>query len=500
MKYIDYIQLNPFQRMWYKIKCFFINLPANFVRFFKFLGCKIAAFFCAIGRGFKNYGVGFVKGDWSTKISYVIMGFGNIAKGQIIKGLLFLAMEVGYICFMVFFAWNNYLSKIFTLGTVAQVREMDYASGVEVVRAGDNSMLILLYSVMAIFVTAIFFAMYITNIKSSLKLQELKKQGKKPMTFIEDVKALLDNRYHVTLLSVPTILVCTFTVLPLVFMILIAFTNYDGAHQPPAKLFEWVGFGNFADVFFDEPRKALTFQNLVVWTLIWAVLATVTNYILGMIFALMINKKGIRFKSFYRTMFVMTIAVPQFVTLLLMSQMLADSGVFNVLLRELGFIGQQDYVRFLTDPWLAKITVVVVNMWIGIPYTILITSGILMNIPEELYESARIDGAGPVVTFFKITMPYMLFVTTPYLIQQFIGNINNFNVIFFLTGGGPQNNNYYNAGDTDLLVTWLYKLTMDRNDYNLAATIGILVFIICAAVSLITYNSTKSAKSEEEFS
>ena len=219
-----------------------------------------------------------------------------------------------------------------------------------------------------------------------------------------------------------------------------------------------------------------------------------------MIFALMINKKGIRFKSFYRTMFVMTVAVPQFVTLLLMSQMLADSGVFNVLLRELGFIGQQEYVRFLTDPWLAKITVVVVNMWIGIPYTILITSGILMNIPEELYESARIDGAGPVVTFFKITMPYMLFVTTPYLIQQFIGNINNFNVIFFLTGGGPQNNNYYNAGDTDLLVTWLYKLTMDRNDYNLAATIGILVFIICAAVSLITYNSTKSAKSEEEFS
>ena len=144
--------------------------------------------------------------------------------------------------------------------------------------------------------------------------------------------------------------------------------------------------------------------------------------------------------------------------------------------------------------------VLVVNLWIGVPFTILSASGILMNIPEELYESARIDGAGPVVTFVKITMPYMLFVMTPALIQQFIGNINNFNVIYFLTAGGPDNDKLYNAGDTDLLVTWLYKLTVDKADYSLAATIGILVFIFCATLSLITFNMTKSAKNEEEFS
>lgn len=497
MRYIDYVQLNPFQKMGYNLKTFFVNLPKNVARFFKFLGRKIAAFFCAIGRGFKNYGTGFVKGDWSTKVSYLIMGTGCMFKGQIIKGLLYLAVEIGYIFYMVSFAWQ-YLSKILTLGTTAVVREMDYNTGIETVHAGDNSMLILLYSVMAIFITVGFFALYISNIKQSLKLGELKSKGKKPLNFIEDIKNLLDQRFHVTLLSLPTLLVCIFTVLPLVFMILIAFTNYDSAHQPPSKLFEWIGFGNFADVFFDEPRKALTFQNLVIWTLIWAVLATVTNYIFGMIFALMINKKGIKFKSFFRTMFVMTVAVPQFVTLLLMGQILSEGGVMNVLLQQLGLISEP--VRFLADPWLAKVTVVVVNMWIGIPYTILITSGILMNIPEELYESAKIDGAGPVTTFFKITMPYMLFVTTPYLITQFVGNINNFNVIYFLTGGGPMNSHYYNAGDTDLLVTWLYKLTMDRNDYSLAATIGILVFVICATVSLLTFNLSKSSRNEEEFS
>ena len=144
--------------------------------------------------------------------------------------------------------------------------------------------------------------------------------------------------------------------------------------------------------------------------------------------------------------------------------------------------------------------VLVINLWIGVPFTILSASGILMNIPEELYESARIDGAGPVVTFVKITMPYMLFVMTPALIQQFIGNINNFNVIYFLTAGGPDNPEMYNAGDTDLLVTWLYKLTVDKADYSLAATIGILVFVFCATLSLITFNMTKSAKNEEEFS
>ena len=123
-----------------------------------------------------------------------------------------------------------------------------------------------------------------------------------------------------------------------------------------------------------------------------------------------------------------------------------------------------------------------------------------MNIPEDLYESARIDGATPVVQFFQITLPYMLFVTTPYLIQTFVGNINNFNVIYLLTNGGPSTPDLYQAGQTDILVTWLFRLTMDSNDYNTAAAVGILVFIVCASLSLITFNLSKSSRNEEEFS
>lgn len=496
MKYIDYIQLSPFQKLGYNLKEFFVNLPKNLANFFKFIGCAIANFFIGIGNGFKHYGQNFVKGDWSTKASYLVMGTGNVAKGQIAKGIIFFAIEVAYICYMIFFAWQ-YLAKFLTIGDIQTTASVD-DFGIERTVFGDNSMLILLYGILSILITGLFIGLYIASVKSAVKLQHLREQGKKPETFVHEIKDLLDQRFHVTLLSVPTVLVCCFTILPLVYMILMAFTNYDSAHQPPATLFTWVGFQNFSNIFIDNPRYAVTFGSLVQWTLIWAVLATFTNYIFGMILALMINKKGIKCKGLFRTMFVMTIAVPQFVTLLLMGQMLATDGAMNVILKDLGLITES--VKFLTDPMLAKISVIVVNMWIGIPYTILITSGILMNIPEELYESAKIDGAGPVTTFRKITLPYMLFVTTPYLITQFIGNINNFNVIFFLTGGGPSNTEYFKAGDTDLLVTWLYKLTVNNNEYNLAATIGILVFLICATVSLITFNLTKSAKNEEEFS
>jgi arabinogalactan oligomer/maltooligosaccharide transport system permease protein len=182
---------------------------------------------------------------------------------------------------------------------------------------------------------------------------------------------------------------------------------------------------------------------------------------------------------------------------MLMSQILHDQGPLNSLLKQWGFISQN--MPFLTNITYARITVVLVNLWVGIPYTMLITSGILMNIPKDLYESASIDGASPVRMFFSITLPYMLFVTTPYLITAFVGNINNFNVIYLLTRGGPLVTDYFQAGKTDLLITWLYKLTVERQNYAFASTIGIFVFAITASMSLVIYNLSGSARKEEEF-
>ena len=130
----------------------------------------------------------------------------------------------------------------------------------------------------------------------------------------------------------------------------------------------------------------------------------------------------------------------------------------------------------------------------------LIVTGLLMNIPAELYESATIDGANAFQTFRKITLPYMLFVTGPFLLTQFIGNLNNFNVIYLLTQGQPQSMALSgNAGYTDLLVTWLYKMTVTDSNYKTAAVIGIMIFIVTAVIATIAYNMLPSVKDEEGF-
>lgn len=494
------MQLNPFQKFGYNFTQFFKKLPGNLARFFKFLGTAIVKFFVGIGKGFANYGKRFVKGDFGVKLSYLIFGFGNMVKGQVIKGLVFLLVEAAYIVYMITFG-GYYISLFGTLGTDPGSRAVNPDTGFEEVIYGHNSMLILLYGVLTIVITVVVFAVYIANTKSAYKVYEQKQNGEKVLGFKEEIAQFFDEKFHITLMALPCTLIGIFTILPLVFMILIAFTTYNREHLPPGNLFTWCGLANFGDILnvAGGASKGATFVSLAEWTIIWAIFATFSNYILGMVVALMINKKGIKLKALWRTLFVVVVAVPQFVSLLLMNQMLQENGAINQLLSLI--TGTTVAIKWLnSSALLARVTVIVINIWVGIPYTILITSGILMNIPADLYESATIDGAGPVKSFFKITLPYMLFVTTPYLITSFIGNINNFNVIYLLTSGGPTTETLYQAGYTDILVTWLFTLTMSSQDYNLAAAIGILVFIVCAGLSLITFNMTKSAKDEEAFS
>ena len=323
-----------------------------------------------------------------------------------------------------------------------------------------------------------------------------------PLSIGEQMKELMDSKFAITVLALPVALALVIVILPLAFTILVAFTQYDGKHQYPT-LWTWVGFDNFAAIFLGQSslpngeNLPYTIFTLLGWTIIWAISATFINYILGIVLALLINKKGIKLKKMWRTIFVITIAVPQFVSLLAVSKVFADEGVINTLITSMG----GEMVPFFSDGTLAKVMCVVINIWVGIPYTMLVASGLLMNIPEDLYESARVDGAGPTTQFFKITLPYMLFVTGPYLVTQFVGNINNFNVIFFLTGGGPTNDiKLFKAGQTDLLITWLYKLaTGDGNYYNIASTLGIFIFIVCAFFSLIMYSKLGSVQNEEEF-
>ena len=435
------------------------------------------------------------EGGIETKLSMILMGFGNFVHKQKIKGLLYLALEVVYIVFM---AVNgiHFLSTLSSLGSAPQKEVWDATKQVYLYTKGDQSVLLLLYGVATVLVTLLMIWAWRGALKSAFKAECLDKEGRHVNSFVEDLKSLLHENLHRLLMTPPMVFIFTLTILPLVFMICMAFTNYSklGNHL---MLFDWVGLDNFKALFDTNSILGSTFWSVLGWTLVWAFFATFSNYIFGMILSLVINRKDTKAKGFWRFCFVLSCAVPMFVSLLIMRTMLQPNGAVNVLLRNLGWIAQDASLPFFTDPTWARVTVIVVNIWVGVPYTLLQLTGVLQNIPEELYEAAKVDGANALQIFFKITMPYMLYVTAPYLIVTFTGNVNNFNVIYLLSGGDPVTDLASTAGKTDLLVTWLYKLTIDKQYYNIGAVIGILTFIILAVGALLTYRNSKSYKEGE---
>lgn len=433
-------------------------------------------------------------GSMMVTLSAVICGWGCLIRKQFAKGALYLAAEIAIIYYMINTGFYN-LSKLFTLGDVEQQKVWNEAKSIFEYVDGDRSLTILLYGIVTAAVLLCGILLIRASIKSAYRAEICYKTGKHIPTIREEIVDLFDRKLHVSLLAMPLVGVLTFTILPLVFMSCMAFTNYSVLDNK-LVLFDWVGLDNFKRMIDLNSSLGQTFWPVLGWTLCWALIATFSNYILGMLLALFINWKEIRAKKFWRFCFVLTVAVPHFVTLLIIRQMLQPTGAVNVLLQNLGWIDGP--LPFFTDTTWSRVTVIIINIWVSVPYVLLQITGILQNIPQELYESARVDGAGPVVTFFKITLPYMLFVTTPYLITSFTGNINNFNTIFLTSQGLPRAVES-TAGSTDLLITWLYKLTIDNQYYDVGAVIGIMTFITLSIVSLLTFRYSGSYKNEEGF-
>ncbi len=471
------------------------------------------SFLPAIGEWFKDFVTAVRKGDAFVRLSLVFMGLGHMRRKRILAGIALLLAEALFILAMAFFAAPN-LSKFGTLGTVQQERVYNPATMKNEFNDFDNSFKILLYSIISLVMIAAFVIVYINSVKSAYRYQEEDKAGRNTAhTIADDLNAALETNYHRTLLAFPLIGICLFTIIPLIVMIAVAFTNYDQQHFPPAALFTWVGLSNFKTLFTNSLTSTFgySFTKILGWTLIWAVLATFTNYIGGILLALLINNKRTRWKKMWRTCFIVAMAVPQFVTLLLVRNFFADQGIVNTICSSIGLTGllrniglvpsYMNYIPFLTHPGWAKFMIIMINIWVGIPYLLLIATGVLMNIPADLYEAATIDGANSWQKFRSITMPYMLFVTGPYLINSVVSNINNFNVIYLLTNGVYETADQLmansHAKEIDLLVTWLFRLTNEYYNYKMASVIGICVFVVCAAITLIAFNRITKGSSEE---
>ncbi|MBQ8327801.1 MAG: sugar ABC transporter permease [Lachnospiraceae bacterium] len=417
--------------------------------------------------------------------SCCIMGAGQLLSKQWIKGLLYLFIFAAYVTYMVTSGMND-IKGFFTLGTVRG----DAWLGIQ----GDDSIMMMLRGIFAFLLTAMFVALHISNVKDAKGLAKRLEVGKELPGFLQATQIFLDKKFYIVALLLPVIGVLIFNVLPIIFMILISFTNYGGDIVPP-ELVDWIGLGNFEKILSLTEIKD-TFFRILSWNFVWAFLATAVNYFGGLGLALLLNKKCVKHKGFWRMFPILAYAVPGFITMLAFKFMFSYGGPINYYITMSGHsaIGFLD----IDAGWTARIIGIAVNAWITIPTSMLLATGILSNMNTDLYEAASIDGASKWKQFIKITLPFVVFSTTPVLITNFIGNFNNFGVFYFLRGG-LYNDGYFLASDTDLLINWLYNLSIDNNYYGIGAAISLIIFIITSVFSLLVYVRSDAYKKEDTY-
>lgn len=458
---------NFFPRMGKSIKNWFVLLPARTKK--RFSGAKEIL----------------TRGNGKVMASCFLMGLGQLIYKQWAKGILYLLTEIAFILFFAFMGANGIVGLV-TLGTV----EGNAWYGIE----GDNSVIMMLVGILSVIALVFYIVLYIGNVKDVYRTQCAIENGLKPASFKKQVGSLLDKNFYKTALALPVIGVCVFCILPIIFMILIAFTDYGGTIVPP-KLVSWVGLDNFVKIL-SLSDFAPTFFKIFGWNVIWAVLSTFINYFAGLGLALLLNGKCVKGKTFWRLFPILAYAVPGFITLIGFKFMFSYGGPINYYITQ----GGKPAVGFLDidAKWSARLIGLLVNAWLCIPSGMLLATGILSNLSNDLYEAARADGASPWKQFIKITLPYVLFATTPVLITQFISNFNNFGIFYFLRGG-LYLDGYFLASDTDLLINWLYNMSIDNNYYSIGAAISIVIFIITSIISLTVYILSPSYKQEDTY-
>lgn len=325
----------------------------------------VVRFFEGIAEFFTSTVKAFVEGDIFVKLSALLCGTSCFARKQYLKGFFICLIQAAImLVFPTFFF--PYMSKLSTLGTVQQKRVFNPETMKNEFNDYDNSFLILLFGVLGVVLLITAVILWMRNLRNAREVELTAKSGKHVNTFRDDLNDALDRKFHRTLLTLPVLGVVLFTIIPLIVMILIGFTNYDRNHLPPSKLFTWVGLDNFTRLtaLTADSSFGYAFTRVLVWTLVWAVLATFTCYIGGILMAMFINNRNTKGKKFWRTCFMVAMAVPQFVSLLLVRNFFADLGIVNTICKNIGLtdwlysigaIPTANFIPFLTHPaWRAR--------------------------------------------------------------------------------------------------------------------------------------------------
>ena len=406
----------------------------------------------------------------------LLPGGGQFYNKQWLKGLLYLIATVSFA-----FAFGDLLN-IGLWGIVTLGKQIPR----------DNSVFLLAEGILAIIILFFGVTLYWLNIRDAYKNGQ-RRDLQLPVTSLRESCLNLVEQGYPYVISGPAILLLIFAVIfPIMFSFALAFTNYDLYHSPPAHLFDWVGFKTFANIFTVDIWRS-TFFDVLGWTVVWTLLASTLQITIGVFLAILVNQKDLKLKRFIRTMFVLPWAVPGFVTILVFAGMFNDS--FGAINNDILAFFSISPIPWMTDALWTRVALILIQGWLGFPYIFIVTTGILQSIPEDLYEAAVIDGATSWDKFMNITLPVILTSMAPTLITQYTFNFNNFNIIYLFNGGGPATPGS-TAGGTDILVSWIYKLTMQSSQYALAAALTILLSVFVIAIAMWQFRKSNSFNQE----
>lgn len=406
----------------------------------------------------------------------IIPGAGQFYNKQYVKGILFFILLTSFYS----------VSKEFISHGLWGIRTLGESL------PEDNSVFLLAEGIISLLVMLFGLGIYGLSIHDAYLNGKKRDEGKALNSLKKQYQHVLNAGFPYLMISPGFILLVFVVVFPIIFGFAIGFTNYNLYNSPPAKLVDWVGLKNFFNIFQVNLWRN-TFFDVLQWTVVWTLLASTLQCTVGVLLAILVNQKDLKFKPLIRTVFILPWAVPGFVTILIFTGMFNDSfGVINNVI--LDFFGIEPKA-WLTDPFWTKVALIMIQTWLGFPFVFAMTTGVLQAIPNDLYEAATMDGASKFEQLKTITLPLVLYSIAPILITQYTFNFNNFNIIYLFNNGGPAVI-ASNAGGTDILVSWIYKLTMSSSQYGIASAITLLLSVFVVAIALWQFRMTSSFKEE----
>lgn len=413
----------------------------------------------------------------ATLLSVLVPGLGQLYNRRLLKGFILLIVSISFLVT----TWDYIdigIWGLFTLGTIPREHH-----SIQLLLQGLISLIVLFFGI----------CIYAYNILDARKDAKTREEGKPIPTLLEGISNFYDRGFPYFLILPGLVMLLFIVVLPLLFMLALAFTDYNQYNSPPRNLLSWVGFANFTDLINIDIWKN-TFLSVFTWTIVWTVVATTLQIALGFFLALLVNDKRIKFKRTIRTVLILPWAVPAFVSILIFSALF--NPTFGAINRDI-LSHFEIMIPWLSDPFWAKIALIMIQTWLGFPFIFALFTGVLQSVPADMYEAADVDGGTRWQKLRLITIPHVLFATAPLLIMQYAGNFNNFNIIYLFNEGNPAVRGQ-NAGGTDILISWVYKLTFETNNYNMAAAITIIMGLIVMGFAFFQFRRTAAFKEEGE--